>query len=215
MKRNNIIGITFFAVALFVLGWQLTKRYQIVPKDSIVVIQSMIDSLNAYVVLADSLETLAHLPPDTIYRDTVIYESVPVYVESIPVIIDSTKVNLRVYRDSLNIEGEVNAWVQYKVRGYVEGVAEWGYKAITTEIETVIEKPVPYPIVENIEIPTPITGNYLSLAAGGNDKMFIFGVDYDMVKTDYIYGLQYRRFGNASVYGIKIGVNLNTLFNRK
>jgi len=37
--------------------------------------------------------------------------------------------------------------------------------------------------------------------------------DYDLVKKDYIYGLQYRRYGEVSVYGIKIGINLNTLFN--
>ena len=43
---------------------------------------------------------------------------------------------------------------------------------------------------------------------------FIFGVDYDLVKTDYVYGLQYRRWGGQNVYGIKLGVNLNTLFKR-
>jgi len=34
------------------------------------------------------------------------------------------------------------------------------------------------------------------------------------VKKDYIYGLQYRRYGEDNVYGIKFGINLNTLFKR-
>jgi hypothetical protein len=91
---------------------------------------------------------------------------------------------------------------------------EWGYNPVFREKEKIITKKVPYPVIENVEVPVPITGNYLSLAIGGNDKMFNFGLDYDMVTRDYIYGLQYRRMGEVNVYGAKIGINLNTLFNR-
>ena len=73
---------------------------------------------------------------------------------------------------------------------------------------------MPYPVITNIEVPVPSTGNYLSLGVGGNGKMFIFGVDYDRVKRDYIYGLQYRRYGDVNVYGVKAGINLNTIFKR-
>jgi len=215
MKKSNIIGIAFFIIATFVIGWRLSESYKIVPKDSIVVSQVTIDSLDAYIALADSLEILAHLPPDTVYKDSIIYEEVAVYVETTPVpTVDPEDTTLIVYNDTLYIKDTVHAWVQYKVRGYVEGTAIWGFNRIIEEKTETIEKTVPYPVIKNVEVPKMVTGNYISLATGGNDKMFIFGVDYDMVKPNYIAGLQYRRFGNTSIYGVKIGINLNGLYNK-
>ena len=127
---------------------------------------------------------------------------------------DPANSSVQVYTDTLQVDGEINAWVRFKVRGYVLDNIHWEYKPIVKEITTTIEKNIPYPVIQNVEVPVPSTGNYLSLAAGGNDKMFIFGVDYDLVKKDYIYGLQYRRYGQYNIYGIKIGINLNTLFKR-
>ena len=79
-------------------------------------------------------------------------------------------------------------------------------------IETITEKPVYKPIITTIKIPEYVTGHYLSAVAGGNDKFFTFGVDYDLVKFYRIYGFQYRRQGDQNVYAVKIGINLSALF---
>lgn len=210
---NLILGIVL-ALILVIGGYKIIKYFKKeVPEGMIVVPQSTIDSLNAYVYLADSLKKLANLPP-VIITDTVIVIKEPKYVETIPEKDSVSEIPLNLYKDELFVEDTISAWVEFKVRGYVEGMIKWGYKPIITEVTKVIKEPSPYPVIEKVKIPVQITGNYLSLTAGGNDKMFIFGVDYDIVKFNYIYGLQYRRFGQVNVYGIKAGINLNTIFNK-
>ena len=214
MKKANIIGIIgVLIVGLFLGGW-LSYKFKPVPEGMVLVLQSTVDSLNAYIAIADSLTIIANLPPDTVKVDTIIYRDSIIYVETTPTSQpDPADSSVQVYQDTLKVDGEIDAWVKFKVKGFVIDNLEWGYKPITKEITTTIETKVPYPVITYIDKPVPITGNYLSLSAGGNDKLFIFGIDYDLVKKDYIYGLQYRRYGEVSVYGIKIGINLNTLFN--
>ena len=215
MKKRNALGAIFILIAGLFLGGFLTYKFKPVPEGMVLVPHSTVDSLNAYIALADSLEVLANLPPDTVTVDSIVYETEIVYVESTPESQpDPADSSIQVYTDTLQVDGEVNAWVKFKVRGYVEDNIQWSYKPIIKEITTTIEKKIPYPVIEYIDKPVPVTGNYLSLTAGGNDKLFIFGVDYDHVKKDYIYGLQYRRYGEDNVYGIKFGINLNTLFKR-
>ena len=201
---------------LVVIGWRV---YEIcknkVPQGMVLVEQSKIDSLNAYIAVADSLETLAHLPPDTIVIIDTIYLDTVKQVTSDPVPVpDIVDPLLITYTDTLEMEGEVHAWITFKVRSFLVGSLEWGYKPVFKEKETIIEKPIPYPVLEPVDVPVAITGNYLSLTTGGNDKMFIFGLDYDMVREDYIYGLQYKRWGEVNVYGVKVGINLNSVFNK-
>lgn len=217
MKKSNIVGaVLVLLIGAFIGGW-LMYKFKPLPDGMVIVPQSKVDSLDAYISLADSLELLANLPPDTVKTVQIVYKDSIIYAETTPVpTADSADSSFQVYTDSLHVEGEINAWVTYKVKGYVEGVAKWGYIPIIHEIETTITQQVPYPVIEyvELEVPTYYTGHYLSLAAGGNDKMFTFGVDYDLVKQKYIYGLQYRRYGPNNVYGVKIGINLVSLFKR-
>lgn len=215
MKRSSIIGVIFALLIGVVLGGWLTWKFKPVPHGMVIVPQERVDSLNIYIAIADSLQVIANLPPDTIYVDTVIIKKEIVYVETEPVVEpDPSDSSIQVYTDSLVVEDEINAWIKFKVRGYILDNVEWSYKPIVKEITTIIETKVPYPVITNIEVPVPSTGNYLSLGVGGNGNLFIFGVDYDHVKKDYIYGLQYRRYGDVNVYGVKAGINLNTVFKR-
>ena len=211
-------GSTFFAFLFAILlgafiGFWLTRKFTPIPTGMVLVERSKADSLQAYVELIDSLQTLANLPADTVWRDSIIIQEVPVYITTTPEPIDTLD-SIVTYKDSLSVEGEINAWVKFKVNGFMEGQMEWGYTPIIREIETIIEKPVPYPVIKTVTLSEYVSGNYISLVAGGNDKMFIFGVDYDLVQQDFIYGLQYRRYGDFNVYGVKAGININALFNR-
>lgn len=215
MKKSSILLTVFVLLGGMILGGWLVHKFKPVPEGMVLVPQSTVDSLDAYISLADSLQVIANLPPDTVYIDTVIIKKEIVYIETTPTAEpDSADSSFQVYQDTLKVDGEINAWVKFKVKGYVEGNLNWEYEPIIKEITTIIEKKIPYPVIQNVEIPVPSTGNYLSLGAGGNGNLFIFGVDYDHVRKDYIYGLQYRRYGDVNVYGIKAGINLNTLFKR-
>jgi len=215
MKKNkNNILIAIFSIIIILLLCRYCKEL-ITPRGMVLVEQATVDSLRAYVKIADSLEILANLPPDTVFTDTVFY-GIPVFAETVPIAqpdpIDSTLIT---YSDSMVVKDSISAWIEFTVKGHLEGTVKWEYKPIIKEVKTTIYQPVPYPVIENVEIPTPITGHYLSLGVDGNEKMFIFGVDYDMVKKNNIYGLQYRRFGNDNIYGVKFGINLFTLFKKK
>lgn len=192
-------------------------KYEKVPEGMIVVNKSSIDSLRAYIEIADSLEKLAHSLPDTIIIKDTVYIYVTKTVETIPKpIYDTEEHKLIHYYDSLKIENEIDVSVKFDVNGKILGSLLWEYTPIVREVEKTVIKKVPYPVIKMVEIEVPknITGNYLSLVGQGNDKMFIFGVDYDMVKVNNIYGIQYRRFGDNNIYGIKAGINLNTIFKK-
>jgi hypothetical protein len=218
MKTSKILIILFTVLLALLVGNYVVDIFsKKVPNGMVLVEQSTIDSLNAYIKLADSLEQLANLPPeiiierDTVYLDTAVTTAYTVpSVEPDPV--DSTLVTVK---DSLTVNGEVSAWVEFQLRGQLEGGIEWRYKPVIKEKIITIKERVPYPVIETIHVPKAITGHYLSFNAGGNDNLFIFGVDYDVVKEKNIYGLQYQRFGDQNVYGAKIGINLNTIFKRK
>jgi hypothetical protein len=215
MKKSSIIGVIFALLIGALLGGWLVYKFKPLPQGMVIVSQSTVDSLDAYIAIADSLELIANLPPDTIYVDTIIYKKEIVYVETTPTAEpDPVDSSFQVYSDTLNVDGEINAWVKFKLKGYMIDNLHWGYEPIIKEITTIVEKKIPYPVIQHIEVPIPSTGNYLSLGVGGNGNLFIFGVDYDHVKRDYIYGLQYRRYGDVNVYGVKAGINLNTIFKK-
>jgi hypothetical protein len=203
MRKSSIVGIIFALLIGALLGGWLVYKFKPLPDGTVLVSQSTVDEL------------IANLPPDTIYVDTVIYKKEIVYAETVPVSeSDPVDSSFQVYSDTLSVDGEINAWVKFKVRGYVVDNLYWGYEPIIKEITTIIEKKIPYPVITNIEVPVSSTGNYLSLGVGGNGNLFIFGIDVDHVKRDYIYGLQYRRYGDVNVYGVKAGINLNTIFKK-
>jgi hypothetical protein len=210
-KSNALLSLLLVIATVVICYLTMGKR---VPEGYVLVKQATVDSLRAYVKIADSLEILANQPPDTIkiktieYRDTTIVVSNPT-IEPDPV--DST---LLTVRDSLIVKDTISAWVEFKVRGYMETPITWGYVPITVTDSIIIEKTIPYPVIETVEISKSVTGHYLSLVAQGNDKMFIFGIDYDLVREQNIYGLQYRRFGDYNIYGVKVGIKLNNIFKK-
>jgi hypothetical protein len=215
MKKSSVLGVLFaLLVGAFIGGW-LVYKFKPLPQGMVIVPQTTVDSLNAYIILADSLEVLANLPPDTVEVEVIVYKDSIVYVETTPTPQpDPSDSSILAYSDTLRVEGEINAWVDFKVKGYVIDNLYWGYTPIIKETTITVTEKIPYPVITNIEVPVYAVGNYLSLGVGGTGNLFIFGVDYDRVKTDYIYGLQYRRWGEVNVYGIKAGINLNTLFKK-
>lgn len=214
-KSNILLGV-LIAVILLLIGQYCFDIFgKKIPEGKVLVDQETVDSLKAYIKIADSLKVLAHLPPDTIRQTDTVYLDTLKIVSTMPTFeVDPVDSTVTMVKDSLIVEGEIAAWIEFKLKGYIETPIQWGYRPIIKEINTTIEKPIPYPVIENVEIKVPSTGHYLSLTAGGNNNLFTFGVDYDLVKESYIYGLQYRRWGNEGVYGVKIGINLNTLFKK-
>lgn len=192
-------------------GW-IVYKFKPLPEGKVIANQSAIDSLNAFILLADSIANLPMEPvvteTDTVYITEIKYISTT--PDPKPDLIDSTITH---YHDSLVVDKEINVWVDIMIKGYVEDLKiDWDYRPVIRSIETVTERPVYKPIITTINVPKYVTGHYLSAVAGGNNKFFTFGVDYDLVKYNRIYGFQYRRQGDMNVYAVKIGINLSTLF---
>jgi hypothetical protein len=212
MRRSNIIGFVFFLIIGIFLGGWLTYKYKPLPEGKVIVNQTAVDSLNAFIAFADSIENLPMEPvvtkTDTVYITEVKYVSTTPEPEPI----DSTTTR---YRDSLVVKDEINAWVDIMVKGHVDDLKiDWNYRPIVKSIETITEIPVYKPIINTIKVPKYVTGHYVSAIAGGNNKFFTFGVDYDLVKYNRVYGFQYRRQGDMNVYAVKVGINLTTLFKK-
>lgn len=215
MKVSNCVAIlvtTIVVVGIFYLIFDLPKHK--IPEGKVLVNKSYVDSLEHYMNLADSLEIIANLPPDTIYvGDTVyVYKEQTAVTTPNPVELEE----ITQYNDSLIVEKEIDAHISFQTTGKLTTPIFWKYTPIVREVETIIEKKVPYLVFETLEteVRKYYTGHYLSTTAGGNDKMFIFGVDYDFVQEKYIAGFQYRRYGPANVYGVKAGLNLSALFKK-
>jgi len=212
INRLNGVAVLFALLIGALLGGIAVYKLKPLPEGKVIANQTSIDSLNAFIAFADSIENLP-MEPVVTKTDTV-YVNIPVEVTIAhipePENIDSFTVR---FRDSLKIKNEINAWVDIMVQGEVEKLEVfWNYRPVIRSIETVTEKPVYKPIITTIKVPEYVTGHYLSAVAGGNDKFFTFGIDYDLVKFNRIYGIQYRRQGDLNVYSVKIGINLRTLF---
>ena len=212
MKKNDFKIYAIFILVIFLLLFKVYLDNRI-PSDQIMVNQSMVDSLDAYIALADSLEHLATMTPDTVYSESIVYTSQPVDTVTTPNP-NNVKSDTIVYRDSVYVEDSIDVKILMKVAGNIVGDVRWTYVPVVKHQIRTIERMVPYPVIKTVnkEVPKYMNGHYLSLSAGGNDKLFIFGLDYDYVTKNRIYGLQYRRYGDSNVYGVKVGINLNTLF---
>ena len=158
----------------------------------------------------DSIGSILNKPPiiitDTVYiKDTVYVDK----TKPVPQPTDSTFI----YNDSLKVENKIDVSIRFESRGLLVGDIEWRYTPIVKEITTIIEKPVPHPVPYIIEHQIYRNGIYVSLGVGGNNNSFMIGSDIDIItKFDYIYGIQYRRFGDQNMYGVKFGIRLNSLF---
>ena len=187
-------------------------KFKPLPEGKVIVNQTVVDSLNAFIAFADSIENLP-MEPVVVETDTV-YIKVPEYYTSTPTPQpDPVDTTITHYHDSLVREKVISVWVDIMVRGIVDTlIIDWKYRPVLRSIETTTELPVYKPIITTIKVPKYITGHYVSAIAGGNDKFFTFGIDYDLVKSNRIYGFQYRRQGDQNVYAVKIGINLSRLF---
>ena len=216
MKASNVLGFLFVILIGMVSGALLFRSCSSLPDGKVIVNQSAVDSLNAYIAFTDSVKNLL-LIPDTIKIDTIYVEKIH-YTTSVPDhVIDDSDPDVVHVSDSLIVKDTVYVWTDIIVRGRVQDITiNWRYKPTIRKIETTIEIPTPYPVIETItnEVIKYSTGHYLSLAAGGNAKMFNFGLDYTITRENWIYGLEYRRYGDQNVYGFQVGVNLRTLFKK-
>jgi len=215
MAKSNILGYLFAVLLGLVLGGFIIRSCSSLPDGKIIVNKSAIDSLNAFIAFTDSIENLS-MEPVVIETDTV-YIEVTKYTTTLPIIEHDPDSNITYIKDSLIVKDEISVWIDIETRGNIKSFkTNWKYNPIIKEIETVTEIPVYKPVIQTIteKVTEYPAGHYLSLAVGGNSKMFNFGVDYSIVKKDYLYGLEYRRYGDQNVYGVKVGVNLRTLFKK-
>jgi len=212
VNRLNGIAVLFALLIGALLGGIAVYKFKPLPEGKVIANQTAIDSLAAFVEFVDSLENLS-MEPVVIESET-IYITETKYVTSTPTAIQDEKdTTITHYLDSLVRDKEINVWVDIMVKGAIEDLKiTWDYRPVIRSIETITEKPVYKPIITTIKVPKYVTGHYLSAVAGGNDKFFTFGVDYDLVKFNRIYGFQYRRQGDMNVYSVKIGINPRTLF---
>lgn len=215
MKVSNCVAIVatmVVVVGIFYLIFDLPKHK--IPEGKVLVDESYVDSLEHYINLADSLDIIANLPPDTIRVVDTVYIGEPQTAVTIPEEVELAQ-NTQ-YNDSLIVPDEIDAAISFTTTGKLTTPIFWEYTPIVREVETIIEKKVPYLVFETLEteVRKYYAGHYLSAAASGNDKMFIFGLDYDYVQEKYIAGFQYRRYGEVNVYGVKAGINLSSLFKK-
>jgi hypothetical protein len=217
IKKSNLLLYVFCFLLILVVGHyfvDLIRRKP--PKGMVLMEQASADSLKAYIKMADSLKILAHSQPDVIIIWDTVYLDTLYITHTEPIILSNPDdENLKTVTDSLNVEGQISAWIEFQVKGKLVTGIEWKYTPIVTTQTVTVTKNIPYPVIETIEVSKVVTGHYLSFNAGGNDKMFIFGLNYDIARERNIYGLQYQRFGKQNVYGIKAGINLNNIFKRK
>lgn len=207
MNLKYIVIIIVLALLLGLLGgFFIQKTTYEVPEGKVLVSQGYLDSL----------KNIASLPPTIIIKDSIIHDTVKIYVhdpQPDPDPVDST---LLVYNDSLVIKDSVDVRIKFKSKGLVVGGIKWFYTPIIQIREIKIETKIPVPMPYNVEVPVYKTGFYLSGVVEGGEDIFMIGTDLDIVdKNDYIYGIQYRRFGNENIYGVKFGLRLNNLFKRK
>ena len=214
VNRVNGIGLFFFLLIGLIVGGWVVYKFKPLPEGKVIANQTAIDSLNAFIIFADSIENLP-MEPVVTKTDTVYITKIESTTSTPTAEVDGEDSTITHYLDSLVRENEINVWVDIMVKGAIEDLKiEWDYRTVIRTIETVTEKPVYKPIITTIKVPKYVTGHYLSAVAGGNDKFFTFGIDYDLVKFNRIYGLQYRRQGDLNVYSVKIGINLRTLFKK-
>lgn len=215
MKNNNAIGFFFVLLVGIAAGGWIVFKFKPLPEGKVIANQSSIDSLNAYILLADSIKNLP-IKPNISKSDTVYFTEIR-YVQTSPVptldIADSTITH---YYDSLVVGKEINAWVDIMVKGAIEDLKiDWDYIPVVRVIETITERPVYQPIITSIKIPKYITGHYISAIAGGNANLFTFGINYTLVKSTHLYGVNYMRYGDGNVLSFQVGVNLATLFRKR
>lgn len=194
--NNSSIGNTFRTLG----GFFIKKTTYEVPEGKVLVSEGYLDSL----------KNIASLPPTIIIKDSIIHDTIRIpYNHDPQPQPDSVDSTLYVYNDSLVIKDSVDVSINFKSKGLVVGGINWLYTPITHIKEIKIETKVPVPMPYEVSVPTYKTGIYISGVVQGGENIFMIGSDLDIVsKNDYIYGIQYRRYDNQNVYGVKFGIRL-------
>lgn len=203
MNLKYIIIIIVLALLLGLLGGFFVKKttYE-VPEGKVLVSQGYLDSL----------KNIASLPPTIIVKDSIIHDTIRIPQTHNPQPDIDSIINdtiIYAYKDSLFIKDSVDVSINFKSKGLVVGGINWLYTPITHIKEIKIETKVPIPMPYEVSVPTYKTGIYISGVVQGGENIFMIGSDLDIVsKNDYIYGIQYRRYDNQNVYGVKFGIRL-------
>ena len=191
---NGVLIVITIGI-LYIIYLREWKQDRCPPKGYTVVSNTFIDSLKKVA----NMKPLVIVKDSIVYRDTIIYVNHPV---PYPLPIDSTT---NLYRDSL-YNDSIRVWTDITVNGRINRIV-WKYQPVIFQRDsiTTIFKPYPVPY----EVPIKKTGLYISGKIGGNENMFIYGVDLDMInKKDNLYGIQYQRLGPNNLYLFKVGIKL-------
>lgn len=179
---------------LYLIFLRECKREECPPDGSLLVSQSFIDSLRS----------IANKPPIVIIKDSIVYRDTVIYIIKDPPIPIDTINKLRIYRDSI-YNDSIRVWTEMHINGSLEVFNQW-YRPIIHYRTKTIEIPKPYPVP--YEVPVNKSGLYMSSIIGGGSR-FMIGASVDYLnKKDVSYGMQYQRYGNDNIYGIRIGIKI-------
>jgi hypothetical protein len=192
LKNGFLIILTIGLLYLIFL--RECKREECPPDGSVLVSQAFIDSLRS----------IANKPPIVIIKDSIVYRDTVIYIIKDPPIPIDTINKLRIYRDSI-YNDSIRVWTEMHINGSLEVFNQW-YRPIIHYRTKTIEIPKPYPVPH--EVPVNKSGLYVSSIIGGGSR-FMIGASVDYLnKKDVSYGMQYQRYGNDNIYGIRIGIKI-------
>jgi len=198
--ESGILILIVILVAIIIFLHQCRGEDYYIPKDKVLISQSLYDSLKNF-------------KPDTIINVTDTFTiKEPVYIrhDSLIYIEDST--GIKHYPDSI-VNNDIRIWDDIYVQGIItkwdrryEPVIHTITETVTVTVPQIVEQPVFY--TDN--------GLYLTGIMGGNSNSFIFGAGLDLVtKKDLVYGFQYQRFGDQNFYSLRFGTKLNIFKHKK
>lgn len=208
MKFKHIsvfsVAILFMVMLSYCSGHRNGKRmceqkYKL-PKGSVVVPQSFLDSLNA----------VANQKPDTI-RITKWVKGDPVETDEPVADFNSTVIDpdipITQYERRL-INVGIDAWVQLRVNGHLENF-KWGYSPLYLRDYTQVTIPHPVPVIREKIVKVPQRGLYGGINAGGMLTDPGFGPElFFLQRNGLYYGGQVMSFDNNRYIMGKVGFKI-------
>ena len=193
LLRSGILILIVVMVLYILFLQQCRSKDYWIPKGKIVVNQSAWDSLKN---VKPTIDTIIH---DTINIGDIIY----VPKDSLIYVVDS--MGMKHYSDS-TVNDSIRIWNDLYVQGIIKRW-EQRYEPVIKTIKETITNTVP----QLVEVPVYNSHNglYPFIIVGGNSDSFIFGGGVDLItKKDYLYGLQYQKFGSENIYSFKLGFKI-------
>jgi hypothetical protein len=192
LRSGVLVLITVMLVYILFLQQCRGKNYWI-PKGKIIVNKSAWDSLKN---IKPTIDTIIH---DTIDIGDIVY----VPHDSLIYVVDS--MGMKHYSDSI-VNDSIHIWNDLFVQGIIKKWDQRYEPVIRTITETVT---ITVPQFVEVPVYNSDNGLYPSIIVGGNSGSFLFGGGIDLItKKDYLYGLQYQRFGNKNIYSFKLGFKI-------